>query len=156
MLVVEDGTGKSNANAYDSLANVTAYHQARGNKAWVLLSEIKQESAILYATRELDRNNWRGSPVKGDQALGLPTEDGVDDYGRDITGIPLKVRQALAELALLHTEQPLNATTRSVVSESIGDWSATYKDTATNDRLRFVADLLRGLTMTFHRLESMG
>ena len=35
-LVVEDGSGKSNANAYVSLEDCDGYHADMGNTAWVV------------------------------------------------------------------------------------------------------------------------
>ena len=54
-LVVEDGSGLSNADSYDSLTNLSAYHTAHGNPAsWSAASETEKESAARQATQFLD------------------------------------------------------------------------------------------------------
>ncbi|HOD09097.1 MAG TPA: hypothetical protein PKG98_13515, partial [Myxococcota bacterium] len=59
-LVVEDGSGKSNANAYVSLEDCDGYHADMGNTAWVVDDEdadniAARETAIRKATAFIDR-----------------------------------------------------------------------------------------------------
>ena len=46
-LVVEDGTGITNANAYVSVAEADSYFQARNNASWSARNTHDKEKAIL-------------------------------------------------------------------------------------------------------------
>ncbi|MBF0374875.1 MAG: hypothetical protein HQL39_15825, partial [Alphaproteobacteria bacterium] len=60
-LIVEDGSGLSDANAYVSLAYADGYHALRGNAAWAAAGQPARESALVRATDHLDRAfRWRG------------------------------------------------------------------------------------------------
>jgi hypothetical protein len=162
-LEVEDGTGKSTADAYISVTDADGYHSARNNTAWADLSTAQKEAAILYATAWIDsRYTWRGTIVEEDQALGLPTEDGEDDQGREITGLPLKVAHATAELALIHSATPLNATLgpQVVEQEVVGAVKRRFSERYGNEGYRYpiIDKLLKGLHYggQFQVLESMG
>lgn len=162
-IVVEDGTGLSTAEAYISVADADGYHSARNNTAWAALSEVEKEAAILYATAWIDsRYSWRGTIVSDTQALGLPTEDGEDDQGREITGLPLKVAQATAELALIHSTKPLNATLgpQVVEEEVVGAVKRRLSERYGNEGNRYpmIDKMLKGLHYggQFQVLESMG
>lgn len=162
-LVVEDGTGLSTANAYISVADFAAYHSARNNVAAAALSTAEIEAAIIYATVWMDaRYSWRGDIVDDDQALGLPTEDGEDDQGRNITGLPTRVANACAELAFMHTQKPLNAILGPLVIEQevVGAVKRKFSDRIGNEGNRYpMIDLmLKGLYIAggVQFLESMG
>lgn len=100
--VVEDGTGLPDANAGASLAEVDAYHSTRGNAAWTGSDDVKQQ-AIIRATdyiELIDSSKFRGCPEFEVQRLSFPRLYLVDRYGRSITGIPEKYKNAIAEYAL--------------------------------------------------------
>ena len=104
-LVIEDGTGKVDANAYISLADVDAYHADRFNDGWGG-SEEARESAILQATEFIDRE-WvfqgdRANP-ETPQALSWPRVGVYDEDAQsvDSDSVPLDVQYATAELALV-------------------------------------------------------
>lgn len=108
-LTVETGTGSSSADALDSLANVDAYHTARGNAAWTGTDALK-EAAIRRATAFLSSAfSWQGLRTHGrDQALAWPRSGVVDREGYGIVSdtIPIEIRQALAEIALRELVTP--------------------------------------------------
>ena len=54
MLIVEDGTGLANANAYVSVEFADEYFSARGNQTWVGLGSADKEAAIIKATDYLE------------------------------------------------------------------------------------------------------
>lgn len=152
MLTVEDGTGLSNADAYISTDDADTYHGDRNNGDWSELSTEQKEAAIRYATAWIDaRFTWRGTIKEDDQALGWPRENAKDDEGRTLTGVPKRVSNACAEIALAHTSNALNAVQGPrVTSESVeGAVSVTYADTAGNqgEEYPLVEAMLRGLVI---------
>lgn len=103
MLTVEDGTGLEDANTYASVSETDDYHALRGNAQWDELSNNAKESALVKATDYIDTRwggRFRGSPLESGQALEFPRANLKDRYGRDITGVPDKVKKAAAEYAL--------------------------------------------------------
>lgn len=105
-LVVEDGTGKADAEAYISVADADAYHVAYGTTAgsWAdLTPDSVKEIALRTAARYLDMM-YRWAGVKSDvtNALDWPRFDVEDESGYylDSTVIPEKLKQANAELAV--------------------------------------------------------
>ena len=106
-LVIEDGTGKADAQAYADVATVDAYHTARANTAWTGTDDAK-EAAILRAMTFLDSMNWHGYAANAGQALEWPRACMEDRNGRAIDSnvIPSPVVHALAELALRELTSP--------------------------------------------------
>jgi hypothetical protein len=104
-LIVEDGTGRSDAESYCSVATADTYHTAFGNAAWAALLEADKEAALRQATRYLDSkyaNRWLGTRVYEDQALAFP-RSGIEDYDGftvDADSVPIKIQNATAEMAL--------------------------------------------------------
>ena len=148
-MIVEDGTGKSDAESYVSLADANAYHEVHGNSSWAALSDEAKEAALRYATRWLDgKYRWRGAVLNGEQALGWPREDATDDEGRTLEGVPNRVKAAANEMALAHVEQPVNETVGArVVREKVDVIEVQYADQSGNEGQRYpiVDALLRGL-----------
>ena len=162
-LIVEDGTGVSGANAYISRADFLTYHAERNNAGAAALATTVIDAAILYATEYLDsKYQWRGKIVSEDQYLGLPTEGGYDDQGREISGLPDKVPNACAEVAYIHSQTPLTASLgpRVVENEVVGAVRQRFSDQNGNEGTRypFIDRLLKGLYISggVQFLESMG
>ncbi len=105
-LVVEDGTGLTNADSYASVVEADAYHAAQGAPAaWSGASSDAKESGLRQATLYLDARygqRFRGRRAHETQALKWPREDAVDDDGFTFvsTALPTRLKQATAELAL--------------------------------------------------------
>lgn len=113
-LIVEDGTGKPDAESYISAVDATAYHAARGNGAWAALaSDTIREQLLRKATEYMTQNyrgRWAGSRVGVVQALDwprayVPLQDLPSGYGGSPayvlpTVVPVEVMRACAELAL--------------------------------------------------------
>lgn len=106
-LIIEDGTGKADAQAYASAATIDAYHTARANTAWTGTDAAK-EAAILRAMTFLDAMNWNGYAANAGQALEWPRSCMEDRNGRAIDSnvIPSPVIHALAELSLRELASP--------------------------------------------------
>jgi hypothetical protein len=119
-LIVEDGTGKADAESYISVADASTYHTARGNAAWAALaSDTVREQCLRKATDYMTqtyRLRWGGYRVSGTQALDWPRNFVMreDFQSASINGyqmlggnyyypndeVPTEVKNACAELAL--------------------------------------------------------
>jgi hypothetical protein len=100
-IVVENGTGLSNATAYVSVVNADAYHTAMGNTAWTG-TEAAKEIAIRRATQYLDFTfRWRGVRLTTTQALENPRTPEDLEFMRDDTVWPPRgLEEACAEVAM--------------------------------------------------------
>ncbi len=109
-IIAEDGTGKSDAQSYLSVADADAYFTARGIAAWTGANSAK-EAALIAATEYIDIR-W-GDLLKGSlefpdtQALLFPRLNVYDNEGRALTGIPQRLERATAEYALISLSQSL-------------------------------------------------
>jgi len=105
-LIVEDGTGKSNAETYISVADADTYHTAYGNPtAWSAATTGAKETALREAARYLDakyRLSWKGTRSVQSQALAWPRLDVTDFDGYDLAGnsLPQKLKDATSVMAL--------------------------------------------------------
>lgn len=102
--VVEDGTGLSTANAYISVGYADAYFLDRNNTSWVGTTAAKQ-GAIVQATDFIEKrwgSRFLGRPefLNTPQSLSFPRLNLTDRYGRIVSGLPDKLKQATAEYAL--------------------------------------------------------
>lgn len=100
-LIVEDGTGLMDANAYISVEYADEYFSLRGVATWSLLTEEDKEAAIVNATDYIDQR-WpcfKGQLLNEFQALMFP---------RTLwEGVPANVMRACAEYAVSAGERPL-------------------------------------------------
>lgn len=111
-LVVEDGTGKSDANSYNDIATVTAYCNLRQDSftaRWAEADEPNRVAALIIATQYLDlRWLWEGAITNvGDdltlpQKLQWPREFTLDDRSVEIDNdeIPDRISEAISEYAV--------------------------------------------------------
>lgn len=133
-LIVEDGTGKADAESYISVADADTYHTARGNTAWTGATAVK-EAALRRATDYLEdvyAARWKGERGDAAQALSWP-RGGVTVHGFavDEDEVPDVVSRACAELALRALSADLLADAGAQVkSETVGPISVTYADGA--------------------------
>lgn len=142
-LIVEDGTGRSDAESYASVAEADTYHTNRGNAAWTALNTTAKEQALRKATDymvQTYRERWRGRRVKQTQTLDWPRVGVVLDeaqmpypgvYGFfqvDYTIVPPEVKNACSELALrASTGTLLDDIAPEVAAETVGPISVTYQ-----------------------------
>ncbi len=105
-LIVEDGTGKSDAESYDSVANVDAYHLAHGDPSeWSSSNTADKEEALRLATQAQDLeygSRWKGRRTSATQALDWPRVGANYDDGHPIASndIVKELTQGNAILAL--------------------------------------------------------
>jgi hypothetical protein len=104
--VVEDGSGKSDANSYCSVVDATTYNNnVNQSTTWENATTSEQENALIVGTQYLDieyARRWRGMKASSTQALAWPRAGGSDDDGYTIDSdvVPEKLKDACAELAL--------------------------------------------------------
>lgn len=108
-LIVEDGTGKTDAQSYVDLTYVNAYFAARAVGAWTGTDSAK-EAAIIRAMdyietawKFLGAKQYPGNP----QALEWPRVGIYDEQGAEIVGIPERLKRAVAEYAVRALTSPL-------------------------------------------------
>lgn len=134
-LVVEDGTGKSNANSYADLATIRAYTLARG----VDLSATADADLEVMVIKAMDylqaqEGRYQGYRVQETQALSFPRYDVyVDGFSIDSNEIPSRLVNALGALVLEvnagNDLQPsFNPTdaTGGIIEEKVGDLAVKY------------------------------
>ena len=108
-LVVEDGTGKTDANSYLSEADADTYNTNHSvSTDWSGATQANKEIALRLATQYLDvryKSLWKGVKYADAQALDWPRiwaekEGTYDSSYYDQESIPQILKDATAELAL--------------------------------------------------------
>lgn len=121
-LIVEDGSGMTNADAFISVAYADAYHTAMGNTTWTGVDALK-EGAIRRATAFLSNSyQWQGYKRQGrPQALAWPRVDVVDceGWGVAFDAVPVEIQKATAEVALRELVTPGSMNPDVVASEQV-------------------------------------
>ena len=130
-LIVETGSGVSNAESLCDVAFATQYHADRNNTAWSALTTAQMETALRKATDYMEavyKSQWQGMRVNNIQALDWPRV-GVtaNNYYVLSTIVPLPIKKACCELALKTiTIDLLPDTTQQKTSVTVGPISTTY------------------------------
>lgn len=94
-MVVEDGTGLSNADSFVSVAYADTYFTTRGVSAWASLTN--KEALLIKATDYIEAvysESWKGVTLNDTQSLSFPRI--IDDA----TVYPDRLLKAVCELAL--------------------------------------------------------
>lgn len=151
-LIVEDGTIVANADSYNTLAEITTYHNNRGNSAWDLLDSEVQEQCARKATDYLAhvyKGYWKGVLVSASQSLDYPRDKvylEATSSGSNLlssTVIPVGLKNAHAELSLIaNTEVLLPAKSKSVRKKTIGPLTTEYEPSQPNYKKYSVVDSL--------------
>ncbi len=108
-LIVEDGTGKADADAFVSVADCDAYHVALGNSDWTGDETVK-EAAIRRSTAYLTTAYvYVGERLKGrSQSLSWPRNNAYDVEGDLVPNneVPTEIVAATCEAALYELTNP--------------------------------------------------
>jgi hypothetical protein len=127
-LVVEDGTGKSDAESYASVAYADTYNTNYiSSSAWSAASDTEKEVALRRATQYIDSEwgmKWGGERRLTTQALDWPRSFAYYADGRSIDSdeIPNRLQQACCQLAVDALSTPLLETSdpaAGVIKESV-------------------------------------
>lgn len=150
-LIVEDGTGVAGANCYVSNDYIDVYAEDRSWTDWTAASDEAKDAAMIEATTYLDTSYaWKGAIAATTQPLAWPREGVIDREGRELTGIPQRLKDACCELARLKLSGALVAarTEAEVQSLQAGSVSITYargSRVGEGERFAWVDRLLTGL-----------
>lgn len=137
-MIVEDGTGLTDANSYVSVSGADAYFAERGETKWSTFTASKKDNLLILATDYIDTAyRWRGKKATPEQALQFPRENCIDNDGFVREGVPLEVKKAVMECALLigndNEVYSVEDENGAVISEKIGDLAFTYE---TKDKMK--------------------
>jgi len=161
VLIVEDGSGISNANSYLSVADADDYHDLHGAPAaWTAAVTADKEAALRLATQYIDGvygSVWQGRRELETQALDWPRCQvwDYDGFPVSFTIVPQQVKDACAYLALKQisgdTLLPDDASASNVTSEAIQlgalSISQSFSGTKTTTKYyRLVEKILAELT----------
>jgi hypothetical protein len=132
-LIVENGTGLTDADSYISLAAFKAYADDRGYDYSAFADQLIEQKLRL-GTQYVDTiQRYKAQRLLATQALEFPREELYDWSGLLVTGVPMRVKHATAELAFRALSGELYADLDrggQVQSESVAGISVTYKDGA--------------------------
>lgn len=124
-LVVEDGTGISNAESYVSVSEIDAYAEKFGKSGWIGVQTLDKEIHARRATQFLDsKYPFDVTSKVATQALVFPAES-FYIRGHSVTGIPLQLKDAACELAIISVGSDL--------VESVGARAYTYRSVKIGD-----------------------
>lgn len=132
-IVIEDGTGKENANSYASEAQLSAYASDRG----ITITGTNAELLIL-AMDYIESQEFKGNKASKAQALQWPrTNVIIDTYAINSNEIPqlLLDAQMEAALAIDGGNNPLANVDRATKKEKLGELEVEYMDGASESVL---------------------
>lgn len=130
-LIVEDGTGKPDADSYVSVSDCSAYADAHG--LTFAGTEPEQERRLRRATQYLDAQYaFKGTESTDTQALAWP---------RDVAPgtVPREIVSACCELACKTGDLWADVDPRAIVSQTVGPISTTYAEPVNGGQKRFAA-----------------
>jgi hypothetical protein len=128
-LIVEDGSGSPDSNAYVDIPYVSGYLLGEQLEAWEALEEPEQEAAIIRATRYIDSLEFYGTRKTLEQGLSWPRSN-VTYEGYEIIGVPVSVKKATAEtvgLVLDGAEFFSDEADMEVASERVDTIAVSYR-----------------------------
>jgi hypothetical protein len=104
-LIVEDGSGKSDAQSYVSVADADSYHTNHSASTdWTNATTAEKEKALRLATQWLDASyhgRWKGVRFSAGQALDWPRDSvELDGYVLSASDLPQQLLDATCEMAL--------------------------------------------------------
>lgn len=142
-IIVEDGTGKADANSYATVAEGDAYHEGHlYASAWTGATDERKGIALVMATRMINAAvQWAGERGSGEQALEWPRfRVERPDLGRisalgawgnywPENEVPRPIKDATAEQARALLQKDLSATPASqgVKSFSVGQGAVAFE-----------------------------
>lgn len=132
-IIVEDGTGRADAESYLTVAAFKAYCDGRG-LSYDGQSDTVIEQKLRIATGYIDTvKRYKGERLSAAQSLEFPRANLTDWGGLEVSGVPARVKQACAELAQKAFTENLYADLDRggmVTSQSVGPISVSYAEGA--------------------------
>lgn len=97
-VIVEDGTGKPDADSYATAAEFASYAARYG--VTIPADPVAQEALLRRAALAMDAMKWKGCRVNPDQALAWPRRDVVIDHEfKPSNYIPARIQYGQLALA---------------------------------------------------------
>lgn len=96
-LIIEDGTGKTDAESFATAADYVAYAAKFG--LTVPATEAEQEANLRNAALQMQTMNWKGCRAHSDQALSWPRRD-AEVYGEILPSTLIPARIQYGQMAL--------------------------------------------------------
>lgn len=96
-LIIEDGTGKPDAESFASAADYVAYAAKFG--LTVPATEAEQEANLRNAALQMQTMTWKGCPAHSDQALSWPRK-GAEVRGEILPSTYIPARIQYGQMAL--------------------------------------------------------
>ena len=97
-LIVEDGTGKPDADSYSTAAELVSYAERYGVS--IPADEPAQEALLRRAALAMDGMKWKGCRANGDQALAWPRRGvNIDGENKPSDYIPARIQYGQMALA---------------------------------------------------------
>lgn len=133
-LVIEDGSGKTNAQSYVSVANVVTYADLYG-----LQHSHVTEAVVMRAMRYLEGayfERWIGIKKTEEQSLAWPRAWATrkDGYTQSENTIPIEIKNAVCALAIRGTPNvdlsPDITRSDATVEEEVGPLRVKYRENA--------------------------
>ena len=103
-MILENGSGISNADSYCSIEEADQYNEGRGNIKWLFSIKSEKEASLVRACDYIEKaygELWLGSKCTETQRLSYP-RFGITDSGKN--QIPRWLKEAQCEGALLELE----------------------------------------------------
>lgn len=105
-LIVEDGTGRSDAESMASVAEADAYATRYGYAAWLALSNSNKEASLRTGTRYLlltYETKWNGTRLNETQVMPYPATGAfnTDGFALESNVVPVNVKNANIEAAFV-------------------------------------------------------
>lgn len=141
MLIVEDGTGKVDAEAFATVEEADTRLASLGLTNWAILSEPEKEQALRRAAQFMEqrwRLRWKGVRYSGTQALAWPRANVIaEGYLYPFDAVPTAVRHANIDLALCAAAGDLTPDPKPIViRQKLGPLEREY-DPKSLQRPRF-------------------
>lgn len=151
MLIVETGSGASDAESFAAVSQADQYLAARGFTLWSTMSEAEKEQALRRGTDHMLRSyrgRWKGERATSTQALDWPRVGAeIDRFDFPGDQIPIELRRASIEMAWRAAYGELQADEGpQVLSKTVGPITVQYAPGARqNKKFAAVDDILRPL-----------
>jgi hypothetical protein len=136
--ILEDGTGKSTATSYVSVAEYKAYWTNRGIA--IADSDDNIKIYLNLATEYVDSfANYKGQIYSDTQALLVPRDNWYDVKEKDISNsVPVQLKNAVCEFAYIRKADNLTETKNTgIASESYGPVSISYSGDSGSARITY-------------------
>jgi hypothetical protein len=153
-LIIEDGSGKADANSYATAAEGDAYHEGHVDAGvWTAATTSAKEQALVHSTRTLDAMviDWKGTRGSCTQALAWPRDGArLDGCAVPHDIVPAAVKNATIELARLLLSSDITGDIDQNLVKSInlgkGALEIEFKDNRDKSRIPTnINELLMGL-----------